>query len=438
MNTTEKYSLADQAIEHALKSGAEQVSVVIDDNRSTSIEIRDQKIDSLKESNQNGFTISLYTENKYSSHFTNRMNKTDLFKFIDEAIIATRYLASDEFRKLPDPGLYYKGGGPDLNTFDPKLDAVDARTKIDLANNVHNEAFKKDSRIISVSAYYSDNINNRVMVTSNGFRGDSANTYISLSASVSVKSDSGRPSDYWYENSLDFGKLTKTGIGDKALERTLKKIGPKKIASGKYKVLIENRVASRICSPVFQSLQGGNLYNKQSFLIGKTDKPIASDILTVYDDPTLVAGSGSRLFDEEGYASKRRPVIENGILKSYYIDNYYSRKLGMNPTSGSSSNVIFKTGTRTANEILGSIKKGVFITGFIGGNSNGSTGDFSFGIEGYYIEDGKIIHPVNEMNIAGNMNMFWFNLAETGNDFMENESIRIPSLLFDNIDLSGL
>jgi PmbA protein len=438
MNTNEKYSLADQAIEHALKNGAEQVSVVIDDNRSTSIEIRDQKIDSLKESNQNGFTISLYTENKYSSHFTNRMNKADVLKFIDEAIIATRYLASDEFRALPDPGLYYKGGGPDLSTFDSKLDSVDAKIKIDLANNVHNEAFKKDSRIISVSAYYSDNINNRVMVTSNGFRGDTANTYVSLSASVSVKSDSGRPSDYWYENSLNFDKLTKTGIGEKALERTIKKIGPKKIASGKYRVLIENRVASRICGPVFQSLQGGNLYNKQSFLTGKTDKPIGSEILSVYDDPAILSGSGSRLFDEEGFAAIKRPVIENGVLKSYYIDNYYAKKLGMKPTSGSSSNVIFKTGNRTANEMLESMKKGVFITGFIGGNSNGSTGDFSFGIEGYYIEDGKIIHPVNEMNIAGNMSQFWFNLVETGNDFMENESVRIPSLMFDNIDLSGL
>jgi len=438
MNTNDKYTLADLAIEHALKNGADQVSVVIDDNRSTSIEIRDQKIDSLQESNQNGFRISLYADKKYSSHSTNRMKKDELLKFIDEALVATRFLASDEFRSLPDPELYYKGGSANLNVFDSGFDSVEPKTKIDLARNVHDEAFKKDDRIISVSSSYYDNINNRVMVASNGFRGDSANTYISLSASVSMKSDSGRPSDYWYENSLFFDKLKTTGIGEKALQRTIRKMGPKKIGSGKYTVLIENRVASRICSPVFQSLQGNSLYNKQSFLIGMENKPIGSSKLTVSDDPSILSGMGSRLFDDEGLAATRRSVIENGVLKSYFIDDYYGKKLGMKPTSGGSSNIIFNTGTRGMDEMLASVKKGVLITGFIGGNSNSSTGDFSFGIEGFYIENGIIIHPLNEMNIAGNMNQFWFNLVETGNDFLENESVRIPSLMFENIDLSGL
>ncbi len=199
MNTNEKYTLANLIVEHALKGGAEQVSVNIYDNRSTNIEIRDQKTDSLKESNQSGLRISLFVDKKYSSHSTNRLKQEELFKFVDEAIIATRYLAVDEFRSLPDPELYYKGGGADLKTFDSKLDSVDAKVKIDLANNALNEAFKKDERIISVSSYYSDNISNSVMVTSNGFKGDTGNSSISLTVSVSVKSDSGRPSDYWYE-----------------------------------------------------------------------------------------------------------------------------------------------------------------------------------------------------------------------------------------------
>jgi PmbA protein len=438
MNTNEKYTLANLIIEYAIKGGAEQVSVVIQDNRSSNIEIRDQKIDSLKESNQSGLQISLFVDKKYSSHSTNRLKKEELFRFVDEAIAATRYLAEDEFRTLPDPELYYKTGGADLNTFDTKLDSVDAKTKIDLANSALNEAYKKDDRIISVSSYYNDNVSTMVMVTSNGFKGDSSNTNISLTVSVSVKSDSGRPSDYWYENSLFFDKLKTTEIGKKALERTLKKIGPKKIASGKYEVIIENRVAVNICNPVFQALQGSSLYQKQSFLIGMENKPIASQLLTITDDPFIPSGPGSRLFDEEGLAAVKRPVIENGILKSYYIDNYYGKKLGMKPTSGSSSNVVFNAGNRGLNEMLGSMKKGVFITGFIGGNFNGSTGDFSYGIEGFLIEKGKIIHPVNEMNIAGNMTRFWFNLKELGSDVLENQSVKIPSLSFENIDLSGI
>jgi len=438
MDTNEKYTLANLIVEHALKSGAEQVSVVIRDNRSNDIEIRDQKIDSLKESNQSSLRISLFVDKKYSSHSTNRMKQEELFRFVDEAINATRYLAEDEFRSLPDPELYYKEGGTDLNTFDSKLDSVDTKTKIDLTNQALNEAYKKDDRIISVSSYYSDNISNMVMVTSNGFKGDSKSSRISLSVSVSIKSDSGRPSDYWYENSLFFDKLKTTDIGNKALERTINKIGPKKIKSGKYNVLIENRVAGNICYPVFGALQGSSLYQKQSFLADKENKPIASEHLTVYDDPFIPSGFGSRLFDSEGLAAFKRPIIENGVLKSYYIDNYYGKKLGMKPNSGSSSNVVFNAGTRNLTEMLGSLKKGVLITGFIGGNCNGSTGDFSYGIEGYLIENGKIVHPVNEMNIVGNMTQFWFNLKETGNDAMEKSSIRTPSMLFENIDLSGL
>jgi PmbA protein len=437
MNTKEKFALADLVVEHALKGGAKQVSVVIQDNRSTNIEIRDQKIDSLKESNRNSLNISLYVDNKYSSHSTNRLKKEELFKFVDEAIIATKYLAEDEFRSLPDPELYYKGDGADLNTYDAKLDTVDVKTKIDLANQALNEAYKKDDRIISVSSYYNDSISHKVLVSSNGFSGEDGNSNLSLSVSVSMKSDTGRPSDYWYENAIFFDKLKSTEIGKKALTRTINKIGPKKIESGKYAVIIENRVAGNICGPIFQALQGYSLYQKQSFLIGKENKPIASPLLTVTDDPLLPSDFGSRLFDEEGLMAYKRPIIEKGVLKSFYIDNYYGKKLGVKPTSGSSSNVIINAGSRSKEDMINSMKKGVFITGFIGGNCNGSTGDFSYGIEGFLIKDGKIVHPVNEMNISGNMNQFWFNLAELGNDILDNQSFKSPSMLFDNVDLSG-
>jgi len=438
MNANEKYTLADQVIKHALKSGADAVSVSIYDNRRTNIEIRDQQIDSLKESNQNGLSISIFVDKRYSAHSTNRLKKEDIFRFVEEAIAATRFLAEDEFRSLPDPELYYKGGDQELEVFDADIDTVEAKTKIDLASQVLNEAYGKDERIISVSSYYSDSISNGVMVTSNGFRGDSHNTRISLTAEVSMKSETGRPNASWYENSLFFDRLKKTDIGNKALERVINKLNPKKIGSGKYPVVIENRVAGNIASPIYSSLLGSNLYNKQSFLIGKENKVITSPILTVYDDPFIKSGAGSRLFDDEGLTAVKRPIIEKGVLKNYYIDDYYGKKLGTKPTSGSSSNIVFNSGSRTLEEMIRSLKKGVFITGFIGGNSNGSTGDFSFGIEGFLVQDGKIVHPVNEMNITGNMNTFWFSLVELGNDNLENESLRIPSLLFENVELSGI
>jgi len=438
MTTNEKYDLADLVIGHALKNGASGATARIEESRSNDIEIRDQKIDSLKESNKSSLSFRLFVDGKYSAHATNRMKKDELLRFVDEAIAATKYLAEDEFRKLPDPGLYYKGGGQDIKILDPEIDALDAKTKIDLARKVHDEAFQKDDRIISVSAFYNDSLTSVVRVTSNGFRGDAANSNMTLAAQVSLKTDSGRPSDYWVENALFIDRLKTTDIGKKALDRAIKKIGPKKIASGKYPVILENRIAPNFGGALFSAMEGSSLYNKQSFLAGKENKPIASSLLTICDDPTIQSGFGSRWFDDEGLAAVKRPVIEKGVLKSYYIDDYYGRKLGMKPTSGSTSNIVCTAGSRSLDAMIASMKKGIFMTGMIGGNCNGTTGDFSYGIEGYFVLDGKIVHPVNEMNINGNMNDFWFSLIETGNDPNPGSAYMIPSLMFENADFSGI
>ncbi len=438
MTNNEKYALADELIAHALKSGAQQISVSIDESRSNNIEIRDKQIDRLTESNRNSLNINLYVDKKYSAHSTNRLKKEDLFKFVDEAIAATRFLAEDEFRKLPEPELYYKGGGTDPGILDQSLDSVEAPAKLEMANRVHDEVYGKDDRIISVSAYYFDNVSRRVLVTSNGFKGESARSDISLTASVSIKSSTGRPSDYWYEQAQFMDKLKKTGVGTAALDRVIRKIDPKKIASGKYSMLLENRVAGNLLGPLYNALQGYNLYQKQSFLIGKKGKNIASKLLTVTDDPTIPHGAGSMLFDDEGLAAVKRPVIEEGVLTNYFIDTYYGRKLGMDPTTGGTSNAVFALGKRDLQAMTASLDKGILVTGFNGGNCNGSTGDFSYGIDGFLVENGKIVHPVNEMNITGNMNQVFFNLVEMGNDFREGSSLRIPSMLFENIDFSGI
>jgi PmbA protein len=439
MNTKEKYTLAELVIEHALKGGAQQISVIIDETLSNNIDIRDRKIDRLAESNRNSLTINLFIDRKYSSHSTNRLRKEDLFNFTDEAIAATKYLAEDEFRMLPEPDLYYKGGGTDPGVHDTTLESIDVKTKIMLANAVVDEAFGKDERIISVSSYYSDSISRRILVTSNGFKGDNARSDISLYATVSMKSDPGRPSDYWYEAAQSFEKLIKTDIGKKALERTIRKIGPRKVTSGKYPMVVENRVVQNLMGPFYNALQGSNIYLKQSFLEGKKGKAVGSKLMSLTDDPTIPSFPGSRLFDQEGLASVRRSILEEGVLQNFYIDTYYGRKLKMEPTSGENSNVLFTPlGTKNCEELVGTMKKGIFVTEFNGGNCNGSTGDFSYGIEGFYIENGKIVHPVNEMNITGNMNELWFRLADAGNDVIKSSSFRIPSLLFESIDFSGI
>jgi PmbA protein len=438
MNTTEKYEIADLVIKHAIKCGADQVAVAINDSASRHIEIREQKIDRLQESISNGLNLTLYVEKKYSSHSTNLLKKEELLKFVEGAVAATRYLSEDEFRYLPDAELYYKGGGEDLKTSDLAINTLDAKTKIDLARQAESEIYGTDPRIISITTSYDDSVGSDILVTSNGFKGENTGSYAGISASVSVKGETGRPSDYWGEYSIFFDNLIKTGIGKTALERTIKKLDPKKITSGKYQMVVDRLVVQNLLGPFISAMFGSSMYQKNSFLIGKINTQVASDKLTLEDDPLKISGWGSRHFDAEGLKAEKRIVVENGILKNYYIGTYYGRKLDLKPTSLNPSNLVFKTGDKDLNGLVKSVNKGVLVTGFNGGNCNGSTGDFSYGIEGFLVEKGEIVHPVNEMNISGNMNDFWKTLTEVGNDPYLYSNYLTPSMLFDKTDFSGL
>lgn len=438
MTKEEKYSLARWAMEHAVKNGAQEASVSISDSQSSSVDVREQKIDKLEQSLECGLSIRLFVDKKYSSHSTNRLNKTELARFIEEAIAATKYLSEDEFRSLPDPALYYKGNGQDLNIFDAGFDKVDPQVKIDAAFATEKEAFGKDEKIISVTAGYYDGKSGRIMVTSNGFEGDTANTYFGIYASVSVKGGDARPESSWSESAIFFDKLKKNQIGEIALKRALNKLGQGKIQSARLPMIVENRSVGNLLNPFINALNGSSIQQKQSFLIDKIGEKVASDKLTIIDDPFIVSGRGSRLFDGEGLAAIKRVVFDKGVLKTYYIDTYYGKKLKMHPTSGGTTNLVFETGTKDLDGLVAALDKGILVTGFNGGNCNGSTGDFSYGIEGFLIEKGKIVRPVSEMNITGNMKKLWMDLAETGSDVNHDSSWLTPSLLFNNIDFSGI
>lgn len=438
MTKEEKYTLAKWAMNHALEKGAQQASVSISNSRSSSVEIREEKIDKLEQAIQSGLTIRLFVDKKYSAHSTNRLKQEELARFIEQAIEGTRFLSEDEFRSLPDPSLYYKGDQNDLNVNDSAFGNVDPQKKIDLAFAVEKEILGADDRIISISSGYYDGMYESVMVTSNGFEGDSMNTQFGLYASVSVKSGDARPESSWNESSIFFDKLKKEEIGKTALKRATNKIGQQKLASGKMTMIVENKVCRNLLSPLISAINGSAIQQKNSFLIDKLNEKVFSEKLTITDDPFIVSGLGSRLFDGEGLATKKRQVLEKGVLKTYYIDTYYGKKLQMEPTSGSTTNLVFETGDKNLEGLIGAVKKGILVTGFNGGNSNGTTGDFSYGIEGFLIENGAIKQPVSEMNITGNMVTLWSNIGEVGNDINESSSWLTPSIVFEGVDFSGI
>lgn len=436
----EKIELANWVIKQTLKQGANEAAVSMSNQRQVDVEFRDKKLDKLKESTQNSLTLDIYYDHRFSSHSTNDLKKETLEKFIKEAVAATKYLAKDKYRELPDPKYYPQKTTKDLKLLDKTYEKVQSESRVQTAKEIEEIAMAESDKIISTTSGYSDIYYETVRVHSNGFTGETKGTQFWAGAEVTVKDgEKGRPSDWYWGGSrflMDLPKPEK--LGKEAVHRALRKIGQKKIESGKYPMIVENRSGGRLFGMLQGPLGGRALQQKSSYLEGMLNKKIASEILTMIDDPFIERGLGSRFYDGDGLAAKKRAIIENGILKNYYIGNYYGKKLGIEPTSGSSSNVVFNYGKKSLEEIIKEIPKGILVTGFIGGNSNSTTGDFSFGIVGQLIENGQITGAVNEMNISGNGKDFWNKLVVVGNDPYPYSSRRIPTLLFEDINFSGI
>ena len=435
----DKLELAKWASDFALKQGASQTKVNVSNSRDVEVEVRDKKLEKLKETTQNSLSLNIYLDHKYSGHRTNDLRKESMERFIKEAVAATKYLSVDEFRELPDPKFYPTDKTKDLNLCDKQYEELDTDKRIKIAKALEESAVSQSDKIISATGGFSDSKYSSAMVLSNGFEGISEATYYSAGAEVTVKDNDARPEDWAYESNRFFKGLPDAKVlGEKAAQRALRKVGQKKIQSGKFDMLVENRVASRLIGTLIGPMSARSLQQKRSYLEGMIGKKIASDKFTVIDDPFILGAFGSRLYDGDGIASKKRVMIEKGVLKNYYIDSYYGKKLGLEPTSSGTSNLMFDYGKRSLEEMIKSIDKGILVTSFNGGNSNGTTGDFSFGIAGMLIEKGILTHPVYEMNITGNAKDFWNKLVEMGSDVYENSSWRRSSMLFEDIYFAGL
>lgn len=441
MNSKEFFELAYWAISKAKQYGAQDVAVNVRDQREIQVQFRDKIIEKLQESKRHALDISIYSNNRYSSYNTNNLSRESLDKFIEEAVALTKYLNEDPFRKISDPK-YYKGQEKkELDLRDPAYEFVSSEERIDAAREAADAASSvAGNRLVSVTAGFSDSLSHSVKVHSNGFEGENENTSFSLYANPTIKDDEGHlVEEYAYGNMRYKSDLPKPQqVGTEAAERALQRMGQKKINSEVMDMVVENRRASQVLWPLIGPMSGSALQQKQSFLDGKLGQKITSELLTLIDDPFVQRGQGSRLYDGDGFAAKRMPVIENGILKTFYIDNYYGRKLGMEPTTGDSSNLVFEYGKISKDEIVKGVSRGIFVTGFIGGNSNSTTGDFSFGISGLFIVNGEMVKPVFEMNISGNMKDFWNRLVEVGNDPDLYSAWRTPTLHFKNVQFSGI
>lgn len=438
MITKTQKNLVQWAVEYALKNGCQGCRASLAAGTSNSFQIRDMNIDILQQASSNSLSIVLFVDGRYGGFSTNRLYKDEIASLIENSIESTRYIAEDRARTLPNQDLYYKGGMPDLQQYDHKIETINIDEKIDLAMGLCGEIVGKDSRIVSAESGWSDSESFTYTVASNGFEGETAATNFSLYGYTTVRGEGdARPSDYWQENSLFYDDLKKQGIGSKALEKALSKIGQKKIGSAQMPMLLDFRVSETVLDPVVSALYGSAIQQQNSFLIDKLGNKVFGENITITDDPHLIKTSGARYFDSEGVATYPRTIIDRGVLNTYFIDTYYGNKLGMAGTINSPSVINMNMGKRDAAAIIADIDRAIYVTGFNGGNSNSTTGDFSYGIEGFLIENGKIVCPISEMNITGNFITLWNNLLEAGNDANLSWSWRIPSLLFDGVSFSG-
>lgn len=441
MKKNNYYNIAEWAVRYALKSGATEAAAFIGSTKNLNISLINDEIEKLQESNQNSLDISLYCNNKYSSHSTNDLRKESLEKFIDEAVKMTNYLAKDEARTLPEKKYYPDAGilNINLDISDSSYNGIDFKDKLGLLNSSYGSIKGKSEKIISIGSYYNDTLSKGVRIHSNGFGGDYERTTFSVYVTVSVNDpNGGKPAGGEGCVARYFNEIkTPEVLAGKALDRALNKIGQKKIDSGVYKMLVENQVGWGVTGKLFGAMGGRALQQKNSYLEGMLGKKITSEKLTIIDDPFIKRGLSSRHFDNEGLAAQKKEVISDGVLNYFYIDNYYGKKLNMEPYTGNSSNLLYNYGNKSLDDMLRMIDKGIFVTDFIGGNFNSTTGDYSNGIAGFYVENGEIKFPVNEMNISGNAKDLWANLLEIGNDPYKYSSNQTPCFLFDKIDFSG-
>jgi len=433
--------VAQDAVSLARRHGAREAAAAAYRVRTVEVQWRDGQLEKLSEATTRGLGLELYVEGRYSSVSTSDLRPDAVARFVEDAVALTRTLAADPHRALPDPDLYQGQAELALDLEDPEYGALDALRRRRIAEELEAAAREVPGAeaILSVTTGYGDTLAEGFRVHSNGFAGSRRITDFGVSAQVSVRDPGGRrPEDWDAASARHLAALPEpAAVGRRATERALARIGARKGESGRLGMAVENRCAGRLLAYLLGPMSAAALQQKRSFLEGRRDQEVASPRLDLRDDPLVPRGLGSRLFDSEGMAARRFPLFEGGVLRNYYVDCYYGRKLGMRPTTRSISNLDWRLGAQGREALLADMGEGVLVTGFLGGNSNGTTGDFSLGVQGVRVRGGRLAEAVGEMNVSGNHLELWRRLAAVGDDPYPYSASRTPTLVFEGAQFAG-
>ena len=430
---------ANRAIAAATKAGASGVWASASRSRSREFRYRDGNLERAAESTSRGLAIDFYLDGKYSSHSTTDLRPASIDAFVANALAMTRALQPDPHRAMPDPALF--AGRPDeaaLELVDGAVTELEGDKCIAWCKEM-DEATAGDARRITATAYCQTGHSVSAMASSNGFSGSRESTSIGHYNEITFADGDKRPQEGFGVGVRHLEDIMPAReIAERALAKGVSRLGESKGSTARTMMLVDRMATRRMIGWLLSAAYGRSVQQKQSFWAERLGKLVVSPKLTITDDPLIPRGLGSRNYDGEGIAAKTLPIIEAGVFANIYVGNYYAKKLGVAPTATGSSNRIITPGARDFAAILADTRAGVYVTDWLGGNINPTSGDFSYGVRGAEIKGGQLGRRVSEMLITGNIIELFSRLVEIGNDPWMYSSTRSPTMLFEDVQFSGV
>nr|WP_297526903.1 metalloprotease PmbA [uncultured Roseateles sp.] len=437
--------LIEDVLAEARRQGASDAGAEVSEGSGMSVSVRRGQLENVERNRDKSLGISVYLGQRRGNASTSDFSPQALKDTVRAAYDIARFTAEDEFAGLPDEEdlSLDEAARPSLDLFHPW--AITAEHAADIALRCEDAALKTDARITNsegaaVSAqqshFYSGN--------SRGFRGGYASSRHSLSVAPIAGRGAGMERDAWYSSMRDAADLSSAeSIGRYAAERALARLKGRKVRTASVPVLFEAPVAAGLLGALVQATSGGALYRRASFLLDSLDQQILSPHVEVVEDPHIVKGKGSSPFDDEGVVTKARTVVDAGVLKGYFLSTYSARKLGLRTTghAGGSHNLTMRSKATAPGDDLPTMLRrlgtGLFVTELMGQGVNYVTGDYSRGASGYWVENGVIAFPVNEITIAGNVKEMFKQIVGIGADTYTLGSKTVGSILLENMKLAG-
>ena len=431
--------VVEQAMDDAVsRGGASSAEVDASLSQGSSLTVRLGEIETVEHNRDKSLSLTVYFGKKSGSASTSDMSAEAIKNTVDAACSIARLTAEDECGGLADAE-QMATELPDLDLWHPWN--PDSDTARDIAQECEEVARNTGDAIInSEGATVSSHEGVRVYANTHGFCGTRYGTRHSLSCSVISSNGEAMERDYWYSIARDHTELqTAAEVGRITGQRTLNRLGSRKITTCQTPVIYEAQVASSLLSHLISAISGGSLYRKSSFLLDHKGKKIFPDHINISEQPHLLKAIGSAAFDNEGVATRQRSIVRNGVLMDYVLDSYSARKLGMQTTgnAGGVHNLVIEHGDQDLPALMKRMGKGLLVTELIGFGINNVTGDYSRGAAGFWVENGEIQYPVSEITVAGNLLDMFRSFVEIGNDLDKRGNTITGSILIEQVTVAG-